>query len=1025
MRNTAFGVISSRIRAEKALKYLGTAQIELDVLAFPNSDGPDTKNIERLRKLFRLQRDFKPGELQNRIPAVIDESRLHDALTASGLSLEALLSTDQGYPKLNFPPGFQLECLRGEDRVEAIKGLFRSSSPRWVVDLFAADMSIEAKRDIEEEYASERKLDDGEIYYKIRKYQGIFGQEDPYFEQRWWARIATLPDAKTKKSCLDQLIAHRKFSRAFDAFHHIPALYSGLRLSVVGKMISTRCHEELLAYLRHIKAFWYYIFDGNETAMERLDRESVLALEHKAPGACQKEARQLYGQICSGDILGPFSDMEREQIWSRLCSTTTESLIPSLQGFFENLKYIKLAADCMKRLVRLEGKDTIRHALENAYLDGDQSSEECLVQVSGPAMKLVRVSGIDNFDVLYRQLWLYAIREHADMPAEVKRKKSGANTAQADEAVLFQFASLAHKLGFRSDEIDDILRRNPDREIARRLLRTARKPTLFQYEDIESCITMVEGVIARAQPVPNDHTENEYMIEDDSKPPERSGPPAVTDMARDKRFMYLDVLHGALPRQDPNLTSLFIQRSTYFAFFGQDIGLSIENINAAQNVQGAVDGSLQLERNPNHHSTHSGALQAESELHVAEEVHQRRLEDLRRKVVDAESHLELLERKQNERQNTIEQLQSTITAKENSLEAHRREEDELQERLRGLRGTEAEQIIRLESLQNDVQERQSQISELDRRRTDLGEEIRLDLLSADRQNQSAQEEDQRIRLLQLSDQAIEKQNSINQLAALHRQKQQETQQLDGERERLQSVVDELTVKKRLLSEEEQAKAAALAEAERERKSVVDRLSAKELELRRNIDFLETCLQQLQRKINDATEDEKELRLRIERLRATENSVADGDGEQGLHRVALGTLVRRALNADEGSGDFDTPDESPAGPSAAGAGGSMIQRAKPASLDGMLEEVAIQFKLFEDGDWRVKHEVTVDPREPSEMMWKKRVRSPKTKLSEPAEQENAQRQLSEEDKETIKQFTALWTRTWDAIEAIHDDYASSH
>lgn len=142
MRNTAFGVISSRIRAEKALKYLGTAQIELDVLAFPNSDGPDAKNIERLRKLFRLQRGFKPGELQNRIPAVIDESRLHNALTDSGLSLEALLSTDQDYPKLSFPPGFQLECLRGEDRVEAIKGLFRSSSPRWVVDLFAAGLRI-------------------------------------------------------------------------------------------------------------------------------------------------------------------------------------------------------------------------------------------------------------------------------------------------------------------------------------------------------------------------------------------------------------------------------------------------------------------------------------------------------------------------------------------------------------------------------------------------------------------------------------------------------------------------------------------------------------------------------------------------------------------------------------------------------------------------------------------------------------------------------------------------------------------
>lgn len=51
--------------------------------------------------------------------------------------------------------------------------------------------------------------------------------------------------------------------------------------------------------------------------------------------------------------------------------------------------------------------------------------------------------------------------------------------------------------------------------------------------------------------------------------------------------------------------------------------------------------------------------------------------------------------------------------------------------------------------------------------------------------------------------------------------------------------------------------------------------------------------------------------------------------------------------------------------------------------------------------------------------------PEDKLSEPAQQENALQQLSEEDKETIMQFTALWTRTWDEIEATHDDYASSH
>lgn len=669
--------------------------------------------------------------------------------------------------------------------------------------------------------------------------------------------------------------------------------------------------------------------------MERLDRESVRALELKAPGACQKESRELYGRVRSGDVLGAFTVAERERIWSRICSATTENLIPSLYGFFEDLKYIKLAADCMKRLVRIEGKDTIRSTLENAYCSEDQRTENFLIQVSGPAMKLVRANGTDFFDVSYRQLWLYAIREHACMPAEVKRKKSGANAAHADEAVLFQFASLAHKLGFRSDEIGDILRRNPDREIARRLLTMARKPEQFHYEDIESCITMIEGVIAGARPVQNENIANDFMVEDDGKPPSRSGPPAVVDMARDKPSMYLDVLHGAFRRQDPNLTSLFIQRSRYFAFFGKDIDLSMDNVNAAQDQEGPVYGNLEVEHNTNNQLIHSSAFtQVEPERRVTEEEHQRRLVDLLSRVAETESQLELLEQRKVERLGIIEQLQSTITTKENNLQASRREEDEIQERLHGLQRTEADQVIRLERLQNDVQDRQSRIDELGGRRTNLDEEIRLDLVSANRQNQN-DEEEQRIRLLQLSEQAIEKQNSVNQLTALHRQTQQETQRLEEERQRLESAVDELTVKKSQLVEEEQAKAVSIASAESEAKSVVDRLSAKELELRQNIDHLEICLRALQTKINDAVEDEMELQSRVQRLEAMGRHMTESGGEHDgtkegqveRRRIGVGPMVRRALHNEEES-ILEEPDgvsTSPVGATASEAG-AMILRA---------------------------------------------------------------------------------------------------
>ena len=88
----------------------------------------------------------------------------------------------------------------------------------------------------------------------------------------------------------------------------------------------------------------------------------------------------------------------------------------------------------------------------------------------------------------------------------------------------------------------------------------------------------------------------------------------------------------------------------------------------------------------------------------------------------------------------------------------------------------------------------------------------------------------------------------------------------------------------------------------------------------------------------------------------------------------------------------------------------------------LPQHLLEFKgVAEDNDREkaangAKADVTLDDMEETRQV-------PEDKLSEPAQQENATQQLSEEDKETIKQFTALWTRTWDEIEATHDDYAN--
>ena len=105
------------------------------------------------------------------------------------------------------------------------------------------DMTQDLKSALIEEYTNERKPSDGEFYYKIRSYQGVFGPENPYFERRWWARLAAISTSTNKKDRLEQLFRHRKFAPAFDAFRYIPVLYSGMRLSVFNKIVSMRCLE--------------------------------------------------------------------------------------------------------------------------------------------------------------------------------------------------------------------------------------------------------------------------------------------------------------------------------------------------------------------------------------------------------------------------------------------------------------------------------------------------------------------------------------------------------------------------------------------------------------------------------------------------------------------------------------------------------------------------------------------------------------------------------------------------------------
>lgn len=76
MSRSGFQAASRRISAEKAVKYVGRAEVYLENLEVPNSASLNKENVERLTRLFRGQGSFNPGDAPNRIPAIIDEAAL-------------------------------------------------------------------------------------------------------------------------------------------------------------------------------------------------------------------------------------------------------------------------------------------------------------------------------------------------------------------------------------------------------------------------------------------------------------------------------------------------------------------------------------------------------------------------------------------------------------------------------------------------------------------------------------------------------------------------------------------------------------------------------------------------------------------------------------------------------------------------------------------------------------------------------------------------------------------------------------
>ena len=126
-----------RLQAERRVKFKGTARVKLESLYFPkiSTHELDVKHVKTLKEQFRTN-GCRRLEVQNHIPAVIDQQQLDTALVESRVSAAELLSSPE-YKDLEFPAG-ALECLHGRHRVQAGREFLPLRDQWWTVNIYLA-----------------------------------------------------------------------------------------------------------------------------------------------------------------------------------------------------------------------------------------------------------------------------------------------------------------------------------------------------------------------------------------------------------------------------------------------------------------------------------------------------------------------------------------------------------------------------------------------------------------------------------------------------------------------------------------------------------------------------------------------------------------------------------------------------------------------------------------------------------------------------------------------------------------------
>ncbi|KAF3138944.1 hypothetical protein TWF569_008639 [Orbilia oligospora] len=512
--------------ALESASFLGIAKIPLSKIRTKNECDLDAKNIARLQSIFRVEGCLRL-ETSHHVGVIVDEIGLRDDHRSSLKRESPVLLTD-------IP---DVECIYGHHRLVAAR-ILAPQNRWWTARVYRKGHPKLIYDELRDTFDNSQGFLDGEIFRKI-----LLFQDNATSAKKWWARLS-----KTKANDLKQLLKLHTTTEAFKQLLPYRGLWYCIRLGSFHRLLSIKCTEELLHYLRRIHGFWAQVLDGCDG--ENLDPVTVDKINSLDPRS-MSDLEVLEKLFRAREAFALFPESERQTIRNRMIRY--KDAIPTLRTFFDDLKLLEACMISIKKLLPPNERLTVRQSIQGHLLQPCSDDVDIEWQESRftPWSTLTDIKATCSselyFQCAYLQIWLYTLRHFPYISGVSPRKEKGqckAPIKESNPVVMYKLAELFKKFGVITEEVEKRLQHKPIQEYMRRLLMDCTLENLDHESKVfkELVRKISQHVEARVKDIPKVRVDYE---EQEELPIRRTGRPFEDSFEKYRIKLYLPELNRA------------------------------------------------------------------------------------------------------------------------------------------------------------------------------------------------------------------------------------------------------------------------------------------------------------------------------------------------------------------------------------------------------------------------------------------------------------------------------------------------